>query len=166
MATFKTVLRGYDKREVDRFIQSVELRRGAVDDTYQERISALNEENRRLQERISTFEDERDLLSSGLLKLAKLEEESTQRIKERELLEKERLELFGERWKEYARGVIQDEGRNVEEAINQYLREYTRLIKEDLKEIGINKGKESNACTAKEEEKLRDLCISLGILEE
>lgn len=166
MATFKTVLRGYDRKEVERYLQSVELKRGAADDTYQERIANLNEEIRVLQDRIEGYEAEKGLLSSGLMKLAKLEEESKQRIKEREELERERLELFGEKWKLYARGVVQDEGSEVTRIINEYLREYTQRIKDGLKNIGISHGREDKPITSNDEKKLRDLCISLGILEE
>lgn len=166
MTAFRTVLRGYDKSEVERYLQGLELKRSALDDTYQERINTLNEEIRVLQEQVQGYKEEKSLLSSGLLKLAKLEEDSKRRIKEREELERERLELFGERWKSYARGVIHDEGREVTELINNYLRDYTIRIKEGLKGIGINKGKEEKEMKTADEKKLRDLCISLGILEE
>ncbi len=166
MATFKTVLRGYDKKEVERYLRSVELKRGATDDTYQERIASLNEEIKLLSEKIRAYEEEKDLLSSGVIKLAKLEEESKRRIKEREELERERLEIFGEKWKLYARDVIQDEGSEVTRIINDYLRDYTIRIKDGLKNIGISHGREDKSTTSNDEKKLRDLCISLGILEE
>jgi len=95
---FKIKYRGYDTKEVEKYIASVNAQNESALMEQKERIDALKHENESMRTKISALESREEQIKMTLLKATKTAEELDEQIKRRYKAELKRLGLFRAKW--------------------------------------------------------------------
>lgn len=133
MARFLLEKKGYNKAEVDNYIQkTVSHLENKINDQ-SERIKQLKEEISYLYQKNDEYRRNEEKVSSALLKVMELKERVEQEQAERNELENERLKLFREKWISYAIEVQNSECKKVVDNLNTYMDKFSQELKYSLK---------------------------------
>ncbi|MBQ7653379.1 MAG: DivIVA domain-containing protein [Clostridia bacterium] len=164
MAKFKKTLVGFSRKQVTEYITAQELKSQGEKDTLKKRIKILEEEIKDLTAKINESKAKEKSVIDGLIRVEKLEQECKEKAEKRSALEIERLELFKKNWTEYAVKTCRNDYREVLNALDGYLADYTANVKKQFRE-GLNL---TPAPDVVDEDALRlaSLCRKLGILDE
>jgi len=166
MNSFKKSFRGYNKKQVNEFIASKDLKSQSEVDTLKRRINILEEEIRELTVKLKESESKESMISKGLLSIEELKENAVKEIEKRSALEKERLEIFKNKWTDYAVAAARSDYGGVLDALDGYLREYTINVRKTI-DKGLNLNEKPIVYQEDEDaKKLAELCKKLGILED
>lgn len=164
MEKFKKQLNGYDIKQVNDFIQELELKTKSQEETLKEKINLLEEEILSQRRELSSLQDKEQAISKGLLKITELETTVKSELENEKQLEIERIELFRTKWEEYAFDVISMYDVNVPVKLKEMVFEFKQSVNETIEE-GLSLPK-SRAYSSPEAEKLANMCKKLGILED
>ncbi|NCA92945.1 hypothetical protein EOM82_06860 [bacterium] len=192
MARFSLERKGYNKKEVDDYIQkTVSYLENKICDQ-NERIKQLKEETNFLYQKNDEYRRNEEKVSTALIKVMEIKKDSEIELSERNMLELERLKIFREKWMSYAIETQKSECRDIVDNLNKYMDNFTFELKSSLKsDLNIHSETNDNRTEAESEyfreqeriakakgvslpdtardeesEKLMKMCKSLGLLEE
>lgn len=95
---FRVKLRGYEIKEVDRFIAETQAKNDAAFTAQKERIASLKQQNESLGTELAVLKSREEQIKLTLLKATKTADELNEQIKQRYKEELERLKLFRAKW--------------------------------------------------------------------
>ena len=146
---FKRVIRGYDPKEVDRYLVETAAKEQEIRAAQKERIDELLEENRSLRKLTQQYRADEQAISKSLIDSHTVAEDikrEAERYSEREML---RAKIFCASWRAYSKTMIASLTDEEVRSFNFLQRKIESLVAEyDKKEV-----KEVAAAEAKSEEK-------------
>ena len=193
MAKFSTVKKGYNKREVEDYIEKSEHFLEEKISDLKERICALKEELEEAYKINEEFRKKEDKISRLLMKAMEMKEEIESEAKQQWQLEEDRLALFREKWIAFAELTRNTHQAEVCNTLNKIMKDAKAGLEIKIKEnLNICKSpitqefsnqaereydeektrvadakKETSGMTPEEESlKLVSLCKKLGILQD
>lgn len=164
MEKFKCSMRGYNKKQVNEYISSLELKASSNESTLKEKNNVLEEEILNLKRELREYKNKEESFSKGVVKLLELENNMQQEIETRKQMEIERINIFRAKWEEYALSLIGQYNSELISKMDNLINDFNQSVSDTI-ETNL-KLKNDKPFTSPEAEKLSSLCKKLGILED
>ncbi len=164
MENFKKQFNGYDIKQVNDYILEKNLKAKSNEDTLKEKINLLEEEILVYKREIAVYHEKEQALTKSLLKVTELEETVKEELESEKDMEIERVEVFRQKWEEYATEVLTTFDSNVPQKLNEMIYDFKRTSLDKIEES--LKLPKTRQYSTPEAEKFAAMCKKLGILEE
>lgn len=167
MENFKKAFNGYDKKQVNEYLCTLDLKSKSNENTLKEKISLLEEELLSYKREIANYKRKEESLANALVKITEFEESVKSQAQKQMDIECERAEIFKKKWEEYSfelLGVDPSEGvQKMDKIITDYNESVRDCLENNLK---LKKEDKEEKHIPTDAEKLSGLCRKLGILED
>lgn len=146
MGKFKTAIRGYDKKEVDAYLhKTTEFQEGKVREL-EECIRRLKEENDYLYAKNGEYHRNEERVSGAILKAMQVKNELESELKQKVLLEEDRLLIFKSKWIAFFKGRNNPSAECVLDEIDDYVNAFRRdFVKKANRELDLPENELSDA---------------------
>lgn len=164
MEKFKRSIKGYNKKQVNEYISSMELRASSNESTLKEKNNVLEEEILNLKRELRDYKNKEESFSKGVVKLLEMENNMQQEIENRKQMEIERINIFRAKWEEYALSLIGQYNGELLAKMDNLVADFNQSVTDAI-ESNL-KLKNDKPFSSPDAEKLSNLCKKLGILED
>ena len=146
MAKFRTVIRGYDKREVDTYLhKTTEFLESRIREL-EEHVRRLKDENDFLYAKNGEYHRNEERVSGAILKAMQVKTDLESELRRKIALEEDRLTIFKSKWIAYFKGLHTATADRILEEIEGYIEEFRRdFVKRASRDMDLPSGEISAA---------------------
>ena len=132
MVNFSIVRKGYDVGQVDTYVNKIVNFTESKLLEQKKRIDSLKDENKKLADKISSYEKQETFVSEALINASKKANEIITASKMRYALESERIKLFRAKWTSYVESA-KSKVYEIDESVN--MQAYLLKMEDELREM-------------------------------
>ena len=146
MGKFRTVIRGYDRKEVDTYLhKTTEFLESRIREL-EEHVRRLKDENDFLYAKNGEYHRNEERVSGAILKAMQVKSDLENELRRKIALEEDRLTIFKSKWIAYFKGLHSATADRVLEEIEGYIEEFRRdFVKKANRDIDLPSGDISSA---------------------
>ena len=130
MISFRTALRGYDKKEVDAYLHKTTEYHESKLREMEECIKRLKDENDYLYAKNSEYHRNEERVSDAILKAMQVKNDLEKQLRKQIELEEDRLNIFKTKWIAFAKGLHHVNAERVVEDVDKYIFDFKREFSE------------------------------------